>query len=367
MLRRLGKSRSSKPVEAHYVCICCYPCMELKCTYDDERSCWTCTIATFANTCGPLDIAKPVPGSSSAKAVESTHGRTNYTAEDISRVLLPILMFDNKATVKTLKLRALEYMFAEPKAQFLSRAKRMALETLNSWGDVDDISMVYAQARAYKDHGWSVKVVLKPQAAARRIVLEACKKAHAEAEKKKKNADPTYKLELFDEKTVPYMARGGEFIEGVSVVNPAAEVLMSKLQDQVAADFTHHKGNGTDVFGIHGVVVGLDAERKLVPLVYLVWLGNETAESWKALYKAAKTIPGFDVSTRRIITDGDKGATSAHNEVFVEAKRFRCYTHRKANIANKDARSLLQKLACTAAEQKANVFGVSFVSGGGGS
>ena len=105
----------------------------------------------------------------------------------------------------------------------------------------------------------------------------------------------------------------------------------------------HHPVDMSDAAHMHSTgtlftTVCLDADRRVVELLYTCLNDTERTETWdvhnESLAKAY-TKEAFNTSKRRRIGDGDKGMLASTRFYFREAKDFYCLKHRSANIGEK--------------------------------
>ena len=85
-----------------------------------------------------------------------------------------------------------------------------------------------------------------------------------------------------------------------------------------------------------GNVVIQDPNGHLIDVVKYRRLGNEDCEAWEKLLGEGlcDNVPDVDRDGITIITDGDKGATAAMDDAFVNVTHFFDYYH-KMKIMNK--------------------------------
>ena len=84
----------------------------------------------------------------------------------------------------------------------------------------------------------------------------------------------------------------------------------------------------TTSFSAHG-----STANNLLPLVLVIFFGNEISESWNVSLKLMNnTHTTIDTASMRIITDQSKGCIAACDEVFKNTFHFNCSLHCYQNI-----------------------------------
>ena len=123
------------------------------------------------------------------------------------------------------------------------------------------------------------------------------------------------------------------YFSRVHFIPRTALIAGDKISRVITMDACVGKGMGSKYS--HFYVVGLSANKNLIPLCLSIIVGNESNATWGAVLEFAKRhLPYLNRANLKFtaIVDNDKGMENAIPSVFENLNRFLCVQHRGANV-----------------------------------